>query len=70
MDLNVQAFRIVQQATDEVDPAKKRKISSARRGGVSGGKARARTLTKERRKEISLKANAARWAKSAAAKEA
>jgi hypothetical protein len=35
-----------------------------RLGGLKGGKARAKALTPERRKEISQKAIAARWAKS------
>lgn len=34
-----------------------------RRGGLKGGKARAASLSPERRKEIAKKAIAARWAK-------
>lgn len=34
-----------------------------RRGGLKGGKARAASLSPERRKEIARKAIAARWAK-------
>ena len=35
-----------------------------RRGGLKGGKARAATLTPERRREIALKAASVRWKKS------
>ncbi len=59
MDLNVSAFRIVQQLTNE-NKADKR-VSAARVGGRAGGPARALKLTPERRKEISIKANRARW---------
>jgi hypothetical protein len=59
MDLNVSAFRIVQHLTTE-NKANKR-VSAARVGGRAGGPARALKLTQERRKEISVKANKARW---------
>lgn len=62
MDLNVRAFRTVQTALSEHTVANERKESS-RKGGLRGGPARARTISPERRKEIALKANAARWKK-------
>lgn len=60
MDLNVRAFRTVQAALAEQMPVNKRKQSS-RKGGLQGGPARAKSITPQRRKEIALKANAARW---------
>jgi hypothetical protein len=38
-------------------------VALGRLGGKKGGKARAESLTPERRKEIAKKAIAARWAK-------
>jgi len=61
MDLNVNAFRIVQKLTTE--KKEERRSSAARIGGKLGGPARARKLTPGRLKEIALKANKARWAK-------
>ena len=62
MDLNVQAFRLVQKATDEITLEKVAKRAASRKGGMKGGSARAKALTQARRKEIALTANAARWA--------
>jgi hypothetical protein len=62
MDLNVQAFRLVEQATSEATPNQAKKASS-RKGGLKGGAARAKSITSERRAEIARKANAARWQK-------
>jgi hypothetical protein len=59
MDLNVTAFRIVNTITSENKDDKR--SSAARAGGKVGGPARARRLTPERRKEIAMKANKARW---------
>jgi hypothetical protein len=59
MDLNVNAFRIVQQFTTEKKEDKR--SSAARAGGKVGGPARALKLTAEERKEIARKANRARW---------
>ena len=42
---------------EEESPATK----FARKGGLKGGKARAKALTAERRKEIAKKASKARW---------
>lgn len=61
MDLNVRAFRTVQIALEENSPSADRKKQASRRGGLAGGKARAKTLTAQRKKEIALAANAARW---------
>jgi hypothetical protein len=61
MDLNVSAFRIVQQIT--TDNKEDKKTSAARVAGKIGGPARARKLTPERRREIAAKANEARWSK-------
>ena len=62
MDLNVQAFRLVQEATDEVSPEVKRKRVASRRGGLAGGRGRAVALTPEERTKIAQKASRTRWA--------
>jgi hypothetical protein len=65
-DLNERAFSIVQQLTGGIpkaDPSKDKK-PSARKGGLKGGKARAKALTQEQRKEIAQLAATARWKKS------
>ena len=59
MDLNISAFRIVQNLTTETKDDKR--VAAARVGGKAGGPARARKLSSERRREIALKANKARW---------
>ena len=59
MDLNANAFRIVNTLTGEKKDDKR--SVAARAGGVAGGPARARKLTSEQRREIALKANKARW---------
>jgi len=66
-DLNERAFSIVQQLTGEtakIDPSAGKKLS-ARKGGLKGGKARAKVLTKEQRSEIAQVAATARWKKTA-----
>jgi len=62
MDLNVLAFRTVQEATAEPSPNAKRKRSASSKGGIVGGRKRAEKLTAEKRREIALMANKARWA--------
>jgi hypothetical protein len=70
-DLNSLAARIVDEATGEAtepdsksdtgpekDPAA---VSLGRRGGLKGGKARAKKLTAKQRSEIARKAAATRW---------
>ena len=61
MDINVHAFRLVREATDELSPDQRRKSAASSKGGVAGGKARALTLDATRRKAIALAANSARW---------
>lgn len=63
MDLNVRAFRVVQEAVNETAPVSKRKKDGSRKGGLAGGRSRALTMSPERRREIAQKANQARWAK-------
>ena len=71
-DLNVRAFNIAQEATEEQlqkDPIKKpsdknpHAVALGRLGGLKGGKSRASKLTPEQRKEIAQKAARARWGK-------
>lgn len=62
------AFDVVQQAIGAVtvplvDEKKKAAIESGRKGGLKGGKARAKKLTATKRKQIAKKAAAARWSK-------
>jgi hypothetical protein len=71
-DLNVTAFSIVAQATGEVQPEPEEvsgknpaAVALGRLGGLRGGKARARSLTKRRRQEIARKAARVRWRKRA-----
>jgi hypothetical protein len=68
--MNQLAYAIVQAATnEEPEPEEKPTKNQAavelgRLGGKKGGKARAESLTAERRKEIAIKAAVARWKKS------
>jgi hypothetical protein len=68
-DFAVTAFRVVQEATGQVErprpkPAKTfDAVALGRRGGLKGGHARAASLTSERRVEIARKAARARWGK-------
>ena len=60
------AFDVVQRAIGAVteptiDPKKKAAIDSGRKGGLKGGKARAKALPSKRRKQIAKKAATARW---------
>ena len=59
------AFAVVQQATGEVEPEPELtgKKADSRKGGLKGGKARAKKLTDEERSEIAKKAATMRWAK-------
>lgn len=63
MDLNVHAFRLVQQATEEVPASKTKKSAASRKGGLLGGRARAASINADRRSEIARKASDARWRK-------
>jgi hypothetical protein len=60
MDLNVRAFRVVQEAVNGGSPVSRKK-AAARSGGLKGGPSRARSISRERRIEIAKKASAARW---------
>jgi len=63
MDINVQAFRLVRQATTISALPENVKRASSRKGGLKGGLARAMSISAERRSEIAKKASAARWNK-------
>lgn len=67
-DLNQKAKSIVDLATGEIEipqpPTDEIKAAAAalgRKGGLKGGKARAKSLTPERRAEIAKKAAKTRW---------
>jgi hypothetical protein len=67
-DLNRLAAEVVAEATDEKksEPESTKNpaaVELGRMGGLKGGKARAETLTPERRSEIARKAAEARWKK-------
>jgi len=63
-DVNLVATKIVEQATEtktkEKNPAA---VALGRLGGLKGGKARAKKLTSEQRKEIAKLAASVRWRK-------
>jgi hypothetical protein len=65
-DTNKRAKSIVDIATGEttdqqIDPIKAAAAALGRKGGLKGGKARAKSLSAKQRKEIAKKAAAARW---------
>jgi hypothetical protein len=66
-DFAVTAFRVVQEATGQVEPEPKKPRKEydykalGHAGGLKGGKARASKLTPEERKEIAQKAARIRW---------
>jgi len=67
-DFAITAFRVVQEATGEIEsektPIKEFDAKAlGHKGGLKGGKARAEKLTPERRKEIAKIAATARWRK-------
>ena len=64
-DFSITAFRIVQEATGQIEPKPKRTFDAkalGRLGGLKGGKARAAALISARRVEIAGKAALAKWA--------
>jgi hypothetical protein len=67
-DVNQLAKRIVDEAVGEAEPQPDEPakdaaaVSLGRRGGLKGGKARARALTATQRREIARRAAEARWA--------
>jgi hypothetical protein len=69
-DPNTAAALTVKLATEEpsqssegIEAISQYLATIGRKGGIKGGKARARTLTPERRAEIAKKAAATRWKK-------
>ena len=58
------AVKVMKIATGEVEEDTDDGKEYARKGGKKGGKARAKTLTPERRSEIARLAAEARWKKS------
>jgi hypothetical protein len=67
-DLNLWARSILADATEEDTPKEPdtrnpHAVALSKLGASKGGKARAKKLTPERRKEIAKKANEARWKK-------
>ena len=73
-DVNVLAFNIVHEATGDksTKPTKDESVNGknpaavalGRLGGLKGGPARAKKLSKKKRSEIARKAAKARWGKS------
>ena len=65
-DFAVTAFRVVQEATGQIEEKPIKEFDAkalGRKGGLKGGRARAEKLTPEQRKEIARKAAKVRWAK-------
>jgi hypothetical protein len=63
-DFAVTAFRVVQEATGQVEeePKPEQDMKAlGRKGGLKGGKARAEKLTPEERSAIAKKAAETRW---------
>jgi len=60
MDVNVQAYRLVQDATSEDRKPSSKKVQ-ARKGGLKGGPARAKSISPEKRSLIARRASLARW---------
>ena len=60
MDINVSAFRVVQEAVGEKPTRTSRKVASSK-GGMAGGRVRAKTLSSEQRIDIARKGSTARW---------
>ena len=65
-DFTQVAFAVVQQATGEAPkPTKTPRQENSRKGGLKGGVSRMANMTEEQRKEMAVKAAAARWNKNA-----
>ena len=74
-DFSVTAYRVVQEATGQIEPEPEEAepelaegknphaVALGRLGGLKGGKARAAKMTPEQRREIAKKAALARWNK-------
>jgi len=66
-DFSVTAFRVVKEATGQVQPKSAKTFDAkalGRLGGLKGGRVRAERLSPERRREIAVKAASARWGRS------
>ena len=64
-DLNRLAAAIVGEATDETpQKPESQQARAGRKGGVKGGRARAESLSPERRREIAKAAAETRWKRS------
>ena len=62
-DFSVTAFRVVQEATGQIEPKPTPDFKAlGRLGGLKGGRVRAERLSPKRRVEIAKKAAMARWA--------
>ena len=73
-DPNELAAEIVRLSTEEeegaeVDPVKAYLAKIGKKGGLKGGKARAKSLSSKRKKEIAKRAAEARWKKRDAGQE-
>jgi hypothetical protein len=67
-DVNEIAFNIVQQAigalpVQRTRPKSEEAVALGRKGGLKGGKARAKSLSDKEKRRIARKAAAARWAR-------
>ena len=74
-DFSIVAYRVVQEATGQIEPEPKQEepepidgknphaVALGRLGGLKGSKVRASKLTPEERREIAQKAAQARWNK-------
>lgn len=60
MDLNIRAFRTVQAALSD-SPAPNKRQEASRKGGIAGGRARAKSMNAAKRAEIARGASLARW---------
>jgi len=63
VDINVRAFKVVQEALSGASSASSAKKLAASKGGLIGGPSRAKSISKERRVEIARKASRTRWQK-------
>jgi len=63
-DANQLAKFIVDMATEDEEPVHEPDTSGQREGGLKGGKARAKVLSKGRKREIAKKGANSRWEKS------
>ena len=62
-DINLLAKSIVDKATGKPPEKNPAAVALGRLGGLKGGKARAKSLSPEKRKEIAKKAAQTRWEK-------